>query len=110
MNWYLAKFVFRIFCGDGQHMAQFDEQLRLIAAGSKEEAFHKAQSMGMKEEDMFCPNCGFPQRGGQEKMKSFIWNIKNSRKQNYVIFPCRHANLQYISIRFRTVYGYIIFI
>ena len=53
MNWYLAKFVFRILCGDGQHMAQFDEQLRLIAAGSKEEAFHKAQTMGMKEEDLF---------------------------------------------------------
>ena len=53
MHWYLAKFVFRILCGDGQHMAQFDEQLRLIAAGSKEEAFHKAQAMGMKEEDMF---------------------------------------------------------
>ena len=53
MNWYLAKMVFRILCGDGQHSAQFDEQLRLIAAGSKEEAFHKAQAMGMNEEEMF---------------------------------------------------------
>jgi Domain of unknown function (DUF4288) len=53
MNWYLAKMVFRILCGDGQHSAQFDEQLRLIAAGSKEEAFHKAQSMGLNEQEMF---------------------------------------------------------
>jgi predicted RNA-binding protein with EMAP domain len=53
MNWYLAKMVFRIICGDGNHTAQFDEQLRLIAAGSKEEAFHKAQLLGGREEEMF---------------------------------------------------------
>ncbi len=53
MNWYLSKFVFRIVCGDGNHTAQFDEQLRLISAASKEEAFHKAQAMGMREEEMF---------------------------------------------------------
>lgn len=45
--------VFRIICGNGHHTAQFDEQLRLVAAGSKEEAFHKAQLLGMKEEEMF---------------------------------------------------------
>lgn len=53
MNWYLSKMVFRIICGEGQHKAQFDEQLRLIQAGSKEEAFHKAQSLGMKSEELF---------------------------------------------------------
>ncbi len=53
MNWYLTKMVFRIICGDGNHTAQFDEQLRLVTAGSKEEAFHKAQLMGMREEEMF---------------------------------------------------------
>src|SRR5262245_30813018 len=53
MNWYLAKFVFRIVCGEGQHTPQFDEQLRLIAAGNKEEAFNKAREMGKKEEDTF---------------------------------------------------------
>lgn len=53
MNWYLSKMVFRIICGDGNHTAQFDEQLRLIQAGSKEEAFHKAQLLGVKEEEMF---------------------------------------------------------
>ncbi|HNR18080.1 MAG TPA: DUF4288 domain-containing protein [Chitinophagaceae bacterium] len=53
MNWYLTKMVFRIICGDGNHTAQFDEQLRLVTATSKEEAFHKSQLMGMKEEEMF---------------------------------------------------------
>ena len=53
MNWYLTKMVFRIICGDGSHTAQFDEQLRLIAADSKEEAFHKAQSLGGREEEVF---------------------------------------------------------
>jgi hypothetical protein len=53
MNWYLAKMVFRIVCGDGDHTAQFDEQLRLILAGSKEEAFDKALLLGGREEEMF---------------------------------------------------------
>lgn len=53
MNWYLTKMVFRILCGDGNHTAQFDEQLRLIAASSMEEAFHKAQSLGMRSEELF---------------------------------------------------------
>ena len=53
MNWYLAKMIFRIICGEGDHTPQFDEQLRLISAESKEEAFHKAQALGGKEEEMF---------------------------------------------------------
>ncbi len=53
MNWYLTKMVFRIVCGDGNHTPQFDEQLRLISAQSREEAFHKAQSLGMRSEEMF---------------------------------------------------------
>ena len=56
MNWYLAKMVFRIICGEGNHTAQFDEQLRLISAGSKEEAFHKAQLLGGREDEMFFNN------------------------------------------------------
>lgn len=56
MNWYLAKMVFRIICGDGNHTAQFDEQLRLIAAGDKNEAFHKAQLLGGREEEIFFNN------------------------------------------------------
>jgi hypothetical protein len=53
MNWYLVKMVFRIICGDGNHTAQFDEQLRLISAGNKEEAFYKSQLLGGREEEMF---------------------------------------------------------
>ena len=53
MNWYLAKIVFRIVCGDGNHLAQFDEQLRLIRADKKEEALLKAQLLGSREEEMF---------------------------------------------------------
>jgi hypothetical protein len=53
MNWYLAKIVYRIICGDGDHAAQFDEQLRLIYASNKEEAFYKAQCTGKKEEETF---------------------------------------------------------
>lgn len=53
MKWYLAKIVFRIICGDGDHTAQFDEQLRLIAAGNEDEAFEKACTIGKKEQDSF---------------------------------------------------------
>ena len=53
MKWYLAKIVYRIVCGDGNHTAQFDEQLRLIEAEDDMHAFQKARIMGDKEEDNF---------------------------------------------------------
>jgi hypothetical protein len=53
MNWYLTKLVFRIICGDGDHTPQFDEQLRLISAASKEDAFTKAKQLGEKEQETF---------------------------------------------------------
>lgn len=53
MNWYLAKIVYRIICGDGNHVAQFDEQVRLIGAADKQEAFEKAVTIGQQEEDTF---------------------------------------------------------
>lgn len=53
MKWYMAKMVFRIICGDGEHTPQFDEQLRLVSGNSKEEAFQKAKEMGNKEEETF---------------------------------------------------------
>jgi len=53
MNWYLAKMVFRIVCGEGEHTPQFDEQLRLVTANSKEEAFTKAQELGHAEQETF---------------------------------------------------------
>lgn len=50
---YLAKIVFRIICADGDHMPQFDEQLRLIFAEDRLAAFHKARKLGHREEDQF---------------------------------------------------------
>ena len=53
MNWYLAKVVFRIICGEGLHNAQFDEQLRLISAEDQQQAFEKAKALGKQEEETF---------------------------------------------------------
>jgi hypothetical protein len=53
MNWYLAKIIFRIICGEGQHTPQFDEQLRLVAAENEAQAFSKAQAMGKEEGQSF---------------------------------------------------------
>jgi hypothetical protein len=60
MNWYLAKVVYQIICGEGKHTAQFDEQLRLINAIDKLQAFDKAQSIGISEEDNFLNNLNKP--------------------------------------------------
>ena len=53
MTWYLAKIVYRIICGDGNHTSQFDEQLRLIEAGDENEALLKAVNIGRQEEETF---------------------------------------------------------
>jgi hypothetical protein len=49
MNWYLAKIVYRIICGTGEHKPQFDEQLRLIGAQDPDTAFQKAVELGQEE-------------------------------------------------------------
>ena len=67
MNWYLAKIVYRIHCGDENHTGQFDEQLRLIVAENKEAAFHKAQGIGQQEEEMFF----------NQKQKLVYWEFIN---------------------------------
>lgn len=46
MKWFLAKLVFQIICGSGNHTPQFDEQLRLIYAEDELHAFYKARLMG----------------------------------------------------------------
>jgi len=53
MNWFLAKIVYQIICGEGDHTAQFDEQLRLIQAEDEIKAFEKAQAIGEQEQEMF---------------------------------------------------------
>jgi hypothetical protein len=54
MKWFLAKLVYRIVCGDGQHTPQFDEQLRLVLAPDAGIALEKAAAIGRAEEDSFC--------------------------------------------------------
>jgi hypothetical protein len=49
MNWFLAKLVFRIVCGNGEHPAQFEEQLRLLSADDNLHAFHKARLIGEQD-------------------------------------------------------------
>ena len=58
MNWFLAKIVYRIICGEGDHIPQFDEQLRLIAAPDNLAAFKKASAIGKQEEDSFYNKSG----------------------------------------------------
>ncbi len=53
MKWYLAKIVYRIICGEGNHTPQFDEQLRLVYAEDDMHAFQKARLIGDGEEDNF---------------------------------------------------------
>lgn len=62
MKWYLAKIVYRIICGEGNHIPQFDEQLRLINAEDDLHAFQKARTIGDKEEDSFLNNNQKPVR------------------------------------------------
>jgi hypothetical protein len=67
MNWYIAKIVFRIFTESERETIQFDEQLRLIMASSKEEAILKARVIGLNEEDCFLNN----------RQQSVAWEFVN---------------------------------
>lgn len=53
MQWYVAKIVYQIITGNGAHTPQFDEQLRLISAGSKQEAWKRACEIGTNEQYSF---------------------------------------------------------
>jgi len=66
MNWYISKIVFRIMRSE-EKRAQFDEQLRLIEAESQQEAFEKAQAIGLKEEETFL----------NEEQKPVRWKFVN---------------------------------
>lgn len=46
MNWYIAKLVYQVISGEGNHTPQFDEQLRLIRAEEFEWAREKAGIVG----------------------------------------------------------------
>lgn len=53
MQKYLAKLLFNINIDNGKDASQFDEQIRIIESISLEQAFHKARSIGKREEDCF---------------------------------------------------------
>lgn len=53
MYWYIAKLVYQILVSDGKEAAQFEEQLRLIQADTKQEALDKAMALGEQEETLF---------------------------------------------------------
>ncbi len=67
MNWYITKVVFAISAENTGTAKQFDEQLRLVRAESKEEAFLKARTIGISEEDCFY----------NDKMKQVKWEFIN---------------------------------
>lgn len=46
MNWYIAKLVYQVISGAGNHTPQFDEQLRLIRADEISWAREKAGIIG----------------------------------------------------------------
>jgi hypothetical protein len=70
MNWYITKVVFAISAESSTGKKQFDEQLRLVYAESKEEAFLKARTIGLSEEDSFF----------NDKMKKVKWSSSTSQK------------------------------
>lgn len=53
MKWYLARIVYQIKCRGNQSLAQFEDQLRLIAAGTESEALMKAKLVGENEQLSF---------------------------------------------------------
>ena len=52
MNWYITTIVFNVSEDDSTEASRFDEQLRLVTADSKEEAFIKARTMGLHKEHL----------------------------------------------------------
>lgn len=72
------------------------------------------KSTGLKEEDKFCPNCAFPQRGLQSEMQKFVWAFRNKkslledqkraiRKSRNILFALAGLN-----IIFAVVFGVLI--
>ena len=93
MKWFLAKLVFRIVCGHGEHTAQFDEQLRLIAASNENQAFEKASTMGLDEGETFynqITHKAIPHGNGPGKSKTM-------QDDNLHFCPTEQANGKYES-------------
>jgi hypothetical protein len=56
MNKYLTKIIFQIISGDGNHTAQFEEQLRFVYAENYSTAIEKSRALGLAEEESFYNN------------------------------------------------------
>jgi hypothetical protein len=113
MNWYIAKVIFRIICGDGQHAPQFDEQLRLIRAECYQQALTKAQQLGVKEQDNFRNDkkenvswkfidvtelyCLSEMRDGNEFYSSIVEPTNDLMYEEFVNYKGKHLNDLYTS-------------
>jgi hypothetical protein len=53
MQWFVAKIVYQIISGNGDHTPQFDEQLRLISAETRQDAWKRACEIGAQEQYAF---------------------------------------------------------
>ena len=51
MEWYLTKLIYRVMHSNDNHIAKFDEQLRLIQADDALHALIKARQLGHKQEN-----------------------------------------------------------
>ncbi len=53
MSFFLAKIIYQVICGDGNHTPQFDEQFRLILSDDYTTAIDKAKAIGIQEQHSF---------------------------------------------------------
>ena len=53
MNWYIAKIIYQVISGEGEHTPQFDEQFRLIRADETAWAWEKASVIARMEQSLF---------------------------------------------------------
>ena len=53
MKHFLVKLMFNIDIDNGSHASQFDEQIRIVESYTLEDAFHKARTIGKREEETF---------------------------------------------------------
>lgn len=95
MEWYVAKIIFQILCGDGNHQVQFDEQLRLLQAAGWPEALGKARAIGEKEQ---CRFLNQRQRWVEWKFiniaeLSCIGHLEDGQEVHYQITEPADANL-----------------
>ncbi len=78
MNWYLATIIYRIICENGNHTPQFDEQVRILSAEDKLDAFHKARRIGHQEQDSFFNQAEKPVRWQFVDVTSLVKMDNNS--------------------------------